>query len=80
MEDKLKAYWSKSEGLMLAWPLGVMTKSDAHWLSGVFSQQFTGELLRRGYDLSTLRFSIRPDLDGPRAVERFPTLKKERAS
>ena len=59
--DKLRAYWSKRErDIMLFHPLGVSTSSDAHWLSGIFNKQFTDELERRGYDVTTMKFSIEP--------------------
>lgn len=59
--DKLRARWSKKEkDLMLHFPEGISTKSDAHWLSCLFDKQFTDELSRRGYDPTTLKFSIEP--------------------
>lgn len=62
--DKLLAYWSKKEkDIMLHWPGGISTKSDAHWLSGIFNKEFTEELERRGYNISTIKFSIEPSKD-----------------
>lgn len=60
-EDKLRAYWSKRErDVMFHWPGGSGTKCDAHWLYGVFNDEFVKELEKRGYDPSTLRFSVEP--------------------
>lgn len=74
--DKLKAHWGKMENdIILTYPHGVGTKSDAHWLSGVFSKEFEAELRNRGYDISTLKFSIAPDLNHKDADRKFPTLK-----
>jgi hypothetical protein len=59
--DKLRVYWGKLEkDLMFFSPLGFGTKSDAHWLSGVFTKEFTAELETRGYDPKTLKFSVEP--------------------
>jgi hypothetical protein len=59
--DKLRAYWSNQEDdLMLNFPVGTETKSDGRSLAGVFSKEFTEEMTRRGYDITTLRFSIAP--------------------
>ncbi len=72
-KDKLKASWSKTEGdLMLHYPLGQCTKSDAHWISGVFNKEFTDELTKRGYDVNTFKFSIEP-IEGN---ERFASQRK----
>lgn len=59
--DKLRAYWSKKErDVMLHWPAGTHTKCDGSYLSGVFDKAFQKEMERRGYDLTTLKFSIEP--------------------
>lgn len=59
--DKLRATWSKKENdIILHFPLGVGTKSDAHYLSGIFNKEFTDELVSRGYDVSTFKFSVEP--------------------
>ena len=59
--DKLRATWSKKErDLLFHYPLGICTKSDGHYLSGIFTEQFTDELDKRGYDLSTFKFEISP--------------------
>jgi hypothetical protein len=58
---KLRAYYSKKErDVILDFPPGSCTKSDGHWLAGVFNTAFTDELARRGYDVTTMRFSVEP--------------------
>lgn len=53
--DPLRATWSKRESdVMIHYP----RKCDGHWLSGIFNQAFINELRGRGYDLTTLRFSV----------------------
>ena len=71
-EDKLRASWSKREkDIVLHWPGGSSTKADGHWLSSIFDQEFTDELLKRGYDPTTLRFSVEPQIGN----ERFTSQK-----
>jgi len=58
-KDKLRAYWSKKEkDIMLHSPLGIQTKCDGHYLSGVFNKEFIKEMGERGYDITTVKFSI----------------------
>ena len=60
-KDKLRAYWSKRENdLMLHYPLGTGTSSDAHWLSGIFDDKFTQSIKDRGYDPETIKFEVCP--------------------
>jgi hypothetical protein len=60
-QDKLRTDWGKKEkDVVLHFPLGSGTRSDAHWLSAVFDKAFVEELLRRGYDPATLRFEVAP--------------------
>lgn len=60
-KDKLRIDWSKREGdLMFHYPLGSGTSADGHFLANKFDKEFTDSLIRRGYDLTTLRFSIEP--------------------
>ena len=76
--DKLRATWSKKEkDVMLHFPLGRLTKSDAHWLSGIFTAEFIQELKERGYDHTTMKFEVYPDLKGSKAEYKFPTLLKK---
>lgn len=71
--DKLRAYWSKKEGdLMLFHPLGINTKSDAHYLS-VLLEEVPEELERRGYDKTTFRLSISPKIGN----ERFASQRRK---
>jgi len=50
--------WSRTEG-DLAIRLDGAPVEDGRFLSGTLGPVFLAELQRRGYDLSTLRFSIR---------------------
>lgn len=59
--DKLHAYWSKRErDLMVNYPLGEQTGTDARVLAECLNKVMTDELDGRGYDVTTLRFSIEP--------------------
>lgn len=52
----LRAYWSKRESdLVFDYP----SRLDGRLLYSVFTKEFTDELERRGYDVTTLRFSIK---------------------
>lgn len=60
-KDKLRAFWSKKEkDVMLHFPLGIQTTSDARFLADIFNKKFEEEITKRGYDISTLKFSIEP--------------------
>lgn len=75
-QNKLKAFWSKKESdVMIEFPLGVGTRSDGHWLSGIFNEQLTNELKQRGYDVESMKFEItvKPTL----RPEKFATLLLE---
>ena len=64
-QDKLRATWGKKESdILLHFPLGISTRSDGHWLSNIFNKEFTDELDRRGYNVTTLKFSIEPKEGG----------------
>lgn len=77
-EHKLRAKWDRRQrDLMIHWPAGESTNSDAHWLSGVLGKEFTDELERRGYALSTLKFSIEPRLLNQRFASQRPCQKPE---
>ena len=79
--DCLRAYWSKRErDLMLFHPLGQATSCDAHWLSGVFGKQFTDELSSRGYDVTTLRFSVEPKRGEQRFASQRSNVTPDRAA
>lgn len=70
-KNSLRAFWSKKEkDIMFGWPDGLQTKTDGHFLYHRFSigpfnydgnlqLSFLEELDKRGYDLTTLSFSIR---------------------
>lgn len=76
--DKLRAYWSKRESdLVLHWPGGHNTKSDGHWLSGIFDKAFTDELRRRGYDPTTIKFSVEPQAGNMRFTSQHPEPARE---
>lgn len=76
--NSLRAHWSKKEkDIVFSWPDGPHTKPDGHLLYGRFSigpfnydgkldTAFLTELENRGYDLTTLRFSICKKEDHPR--------------
>lgn len=72
--DKLRATWSKREkDVMLHFPMGAQTKSDGHYLAGVFNKEFIDEMERRGYDISTMKFEISPQAGN----ERFASQRAE---
>lgn len=61
--NSLRADWSKRErDLMIRYP----NRPDGHWLSGLLSQQVLDELRERGYDPTTIRFSVMKDPNHPR--------------
>lgn len=74
-EYKLRANWSKKENdLVLDYPLGQRTKSDAHYLSLIFNDKFLQEMKDRGYDVTKMKFEI-PIKIGSR-LGKFETLNK----
>ena len=86
--DKLHTYWSKKENDLMVWhPEGAGTRCDGHWLVGsVFVKAFTDELIARGYDVTTMRFSVEPRKGNPKfasqsettsAVPRVPELNPD---
>jgi len=59
--DKLRATYSRKErDVILHFPLGTSTVTDANYLTGVFNKAFTDEMEKRGYNLATMKFSIEP--------------------
>ena len=71
--DKLRVTYSKSErDLMFHWPLGTQTKCDAHRLNSVFTPELLADLKQRGYDITTLRFSIEPQRGHRRIASQRP--------
>lgn len=81
-KDKLTARWKydREQGcydLVVNYPLGCMTYTDANYLLGhVFTKEFIEEIQKRGYDISTLKFEISPKFPTPRP-EKFGTLAKK---
>ena len=80
-KDKLRFYYGRDpEGtsvydFVVDWPVMQMGKADASYLlSNVFTKEVRAELARRGYDLTTMRFSIAPKLENPTRPERFKKL------
>ncbi len=66
-EHKLRARYCKRErDIVLEFPLGFGTKSDGHYLSGIFNREFKQEMTNRGYDIATLRFEISPKAGDPK--------------
>ena len=59
--EKLRVTWCKKErSLLFHYPLGTQTKCDAGFLSGHITDDLVEELDKRGYDKTTLCFSIEP--------------------
>lgn len=64
---KLSAKWSKREkDIVVSWPDGKSTKSDARLLAGIIDDHMLSELDRRGYDIRTLKFEITAKSDHER--------------
>ena len=60
--EGLSANWStREQDIMFHFP----RKPDGHYLAMVLSQTVTDELQRRGYDITTLKFSIRLKTPSP---------------
>lgn len=55
MKNKIRARWSKKKNdLIINFP----NASDGRYVADIFNEQVTNELAKRGYDLSTLKFSV----------------------
>ena len=76
---KLKVRWSKRErDLICDFPLGRLTKCDCNYLySKVFTDEFIKEIQQRGYDITTLKFSIDVDIKSECYQTKFQTLFEE---
>lgn len=72
-EDKFRVYWDKKENdIMFYHPAGRNTGADGwYYHSYVFTSEFLEEMKRRGYDITTIKFEITPDINN----ERFENLK-----
>lgn len=55
---RLMAWWNPKEQDLYVEVTPRATSADMHWLAGLLNRDVTKELESRGYDLSTLRFSI----------------------
>lgn len=77
-QNKLKVCWSQKENdILVDYPKGKSTKCDANYLLAyVFNDEFVKDMTARGYDITTLKFSIEVDKNGDRYQEKFPTLAK----
>ena len=80
-KDKLRFYFGRDPedrhtyDFIVDWPMMQMGKADASYLlSHVFTEEVREELARRGYDLTTIKFSIAPKLENPTRPERFQKL------
>ena len=81
--DKLRVYWGHdeydkyNEDLVVSWPMMRMGSCDGSWIfSNVFTKEVRDELEKRGWDITTLKFSIAPKLVNPTRPDRFSTLLK----
>jgi hypothetical protein len=80
-KDKLRVYYGHDDedkhkySLVVSWPVMKLGIADGNWIfSNVFTQEVRDELEKRGWDLTTLKFSIAPKLVNPTRPERFTTL------
>lgn len=80
-KDKLRFYFGRDPedrhtyDFIVDWPMMKMGQADASYLlSCVFTKEVREELARRGYDLTTIKFSIAPKLENPTRPERFQKL------
>ena len=83
-KDKLRVYWGHDEydkynyDLVVSWPMMQAGSCDGSWIfSHIFTEENRKELERRGWDITTLKFSIAPKLVNPTRPERFSTLLKQ---
>ena len=82
--DKLRVYWGHdeydkyNEDLIVSWPMMRMGSCDGSWIfSNVFTDEVRAEFEKRGWDITTLKFSIAPKLVNPTRPDRFTTLLKK---
>lgn len=83
-KDKLRVYWGHDEydkhnyDLVVSWPMMCQGSCDGSWIfSNIFTEENRKEFERRGWDITTLKFSIAPKLVNPTRPERFSTLLKQ---
>lgn len=72
--DKLRANWRKDD-IYFPYPVGIGTKSDAHWLAHLFDENFIRQAKERGYDIATFKFKISPAIGN----EKFQSQRLEAA-
>jgi hypothetical protein len=82
--DKLRVYYGHDDedkynyDLVVSWPMMKLGSCDGGWIfSHVFTDEVKEEFERRGWDITTLKFSIAPKLVNPTRPERFETLLKK---
>ena len=82
--DKLRVFWGHDAedkyniDLVVSWPMMHQGSCDGSWIfSNVFTDDVKKEFERRGWDITTLKFSIAPKLVNPTRPERFTTLLKK---
>lgn len=80
-KDKLRFHFGRdpenksSYDFIFDWPMMREGKADGAYLNNhVFTKEVLEELKRRGWDLTTIRFSIAPKLENPTRPERFQKL------
>lgn len=72
--DKLRAWWNKKERDVHGYqPMGTGTTADIRYLiCEVITPEFCKELDKRGYDLSTMRFEICPQIGNLKFASQRP--------
>lgn len=56
MMNKLRAYWSKKEcDIIIDYPRAC----DGRYIAGIFNEQFEKDMISRGYDITSIKFSIK---------------------
>lgn len=79
-KDKLRVYWGHDKydyDLVVSWPMMRQGQCDGGWIfSEVFTEEVRKEFEKRGWDITTLKFSIAPKLVNPTRPDRFTTLLK----
>lgn len=80
-KDKLRFFYGRDKedkgthDFIVDYPPMLMGSADASYLfTSVFTKEVRDELARRGYDLTTIKFSIAPKLENPTRPERFQKL------
>lgn len=79
-KDKLRIHYgydreSNTFDFIADWPMMQQGRCDAYYLfDRILTEEVRAELERRGWDITTLKFSIAPKLIEPTRPERFQTL------